>query len=236
VAVLLAVTLGCLSLAIGVYAQAPTTPQDSGGANRPIAISSLVNAYAKGQAEKGTLTKEIKVEESNRKTLVVTQGAEETNRDNIDHQARTFNDSDESQTLSRDMDNYRATCAGKMLYGADISRCAAALNSINPRLADHNAKMNSFRDQVNAAEGQVQETKNEIVLADAKITKLRNYLSWLTDADSRMSTTLHEECAGLKSNLTIEELKHRCGNIQFDNARVRLPACETVRVGQYTQI
>jgi hypothetical protein len=116
---------------------------------------------------------------------------------------------------------------GRMLYGGDISRCAAAHDSIIPRFTNHNDTMNSYLGQFNAAQGQVQETKNEITLADAKITKLRNYLSWLTDANNRISTTLHEDCAGLKSNVTIEELKHRCGNIQFDNANVKLPACTT---------
>jgi hypothetical protein len=73
IAVLLAVSLGCLIRGKSVYAQALTTAQDSSSANTPIAVSSLVNAYAKSRLEKAAVTQEIKVEESNKQTLVAKQ-------------------------------------------------------------------------------------------------------------------------------------------------------------------
>jgi hypothetical protein len=116
-----------------------------------------------------------------------------------------------------------------MLYGADIGRCSAALASINPRLNYNNTTMQGYFAQVQGFQGQVQNADNEIVVVDARITKLKNYLSWLTDANNKIATTLQKDCAGLESNPTIEELKLRCGNIQFDNARVDLAPCITPR-------
>jgi hypothetical protein len=211
--------LSCLFFGKTVYAQV----------DAPIAVSSIVNAYAKGQEEKDKVIKDIKVEQDKKQALVLKEQQQETERDTRDHEARLFNDSPESQAVKRDLDNYNATCNGRRLYGADISRCNNAAASITPRLNYHNNTMNNYFAQFNASQQQIQATTNEIVLVDARITKLQNYLSWLTDANNKISTTLHQECAGLQSNPTMEELKLRCGNIQFDNARVNLPPCTTER-------
>jgi hypothetical protein len=229
------VILGCLVSDKVVRAQGAAPPQSSqaspNAVDAPIAVSSIVNAYAKGQEESHKVVEEIGIEQGKKQALVVKKQQQETERDTRDHKARLFDDSPESQRMKKDLANYNATCTSagmpKTVYGADIARCTSAAASIGPRLNYHNNTMNNYFTQFNASQQQIQAITNEIVLVDARITKLQNYLSWLTDTNNKISTTLHQDCEGLDSNPTIEELKHRCGNIQFDNARVKLPPCDT---------
>lgn len=147
-------------------------------------------------------------------------------RDAVDHQARLFNDSAESQQLTADKDAYNASCAGKMLYGADIGRCDSWKASVLARMQAHDRTFLAYKAQFDALDARVRLLRNNAVLADAKITKLKNYLSWLTATDDRLATSLSHDCKGA-SGKTLEELKHRCGNIQFDGARADLPPCDT---------
>lgn len=221
IALYLCVVLGWSSLELGARAQTASPVPDSAS----ISVSSIVTAYAKGQDEKEQVTKEINAEQDKKTKLVASQTALQTKQTAGDHQARLFNDAPPQVALRRDLANYKATCEGKMHYGAEITRCDNAAASIRPRLDHNNKTMNNYFAQYHALGDQIQQAENEIVLADAKIKKLQNYLSWLTDANNKISTTLHQDCAGLDSNPTIEDLKHRCGNIQFDNARADLQPC-----------
>jgi hypothetical protein len=210
----------CLMLGDMVLAQSPT---DDG---------SVVYVVAKVKDEKKKVTEEISQATINANTLAAAQPQAEQKRDDIDHQARLFNDSAESQQLSNDVANYKATCEGKMLYGGDIGRCNSSAASITPRLAQHNEAFTNLRAQFDAQDALVQREKNDQVLANARITKLKNYLSWLTAADNKLSMVLAKSCNDI--NGTIEELKHRCGNVQFDAANADLPACDTERCEAWT--
>ena len=57
--------------------------------------------------------------------------------------------------------------------------------------------MQGYSTQYHTLQGQIQNTANEIVLVDAKITKLKNYLSWLTDANNKISYDVKSGLHGL---------------------------------------
>lgn len=188
---------------------------------------SAVDVIAGVQDEKRKITAEIGQITAKSKTLAIEQVQAEEKRNYFDRQARAFNDSQNSQQLNQALATYKATCEGKMQYGSNIARCDNALASLKGRLAEHNKIFADYKAQFNVQDALVQQRKNALVLARARVTKLQNYLSWLTSADSKLSTALATSCENMPNDTTLEELKHRCGNVQFDSARVDLPACET---------
>jgi hypothetical protein len=219
-------------IAIVVFGVALSILSDSVLAQTTAGDGSVVYVVAKVKDEKKKVTEELAQATASANALAAAQTQAEQKRDDIDHRARLFNDSGDSQKLGNDVGSYKATCEGQRLYGADISRCNNAAASITGRLAQHNETMTSLKTQFDDQDAVVQQKKNEQVLAQARITKLRNYLSWLTTADDKLTTVLAKSCAN--TNGTIEELKHRCGNIQFDAAAADLPACETERCQAWT--
>lgn len=197
--------------------------------NPPTADGSSVYLIAKVQGEKTQINNDIDQASVKRDALTAKQIQAETERDDIDHKARLFNDSPKSQQLVKEIASYKATCEGRMLYGADIARCDNASASIKPRTAEHNRIFADLTSRYNAKNALVQQIKNERVLADAEITKLQNYLSWLKAAEEKLHASLAKSCTDMPANATIEELKNRCGNVQFDLANEHLPECETER-------
>jgi hypothetical protein len=116
-----------------------------------------------------------------------------------------------------------------MLYGADIARCNNWAASLKPRTEEHNRIFNGLTSRYNAKVALVQQIQNDRVLAEAEITKLRNYLSWLKAAEAKLRASFAKSCTDMPANATIEELKNRCGNVQFDFTSADLPECLTER-------
>lgn len=222
----------CLAFAGAAYAQSATSKKSSKQYGDLGDVGSAVAAVAKVRAEQVQVRKEIGAAEAKYRRLATQLRSEERQRDAVDHQARVFNDSPQNQRLRREAQVYQATCAGKRLYGAAISRCNRAFNSIEPRRMRSNRIISAYFQHIRALQNKARRTRNEAVLAAARIKKLKNYLSWLTSADNKMLASMRQRCAALGSAPTIEEVKLHCGNVQFDNARYNLPPCTTKRCRQ----
>ena len=197
--------------------------------NPPTPDGSSVYLIAKVQGEKNEISNDIDQASAKRDALTAKETQAETERDDIDHKARLFNDSPKSQQLLKEIASYRATCEGRRLYGADIARCDNAIASIKPRTEEHNRIFTDLMSRYNAKNALVQQIKQDRVLADTEITKLQNYLSWLKAAEEKLYASLAKSCTDMPVNATIEELKNRCGNVQFDFANEHLPECGTER-------
>ncbi|HZF08976.1 MAG TPA: hypothetical protein VFE33_09325 [Thermoanaerobaculia bacterium] len=213
---LVALGVAGLMLSNGVLAQeAPIAEEDS-----------LVYVVAKSHAEIKRVKEEVGQATTTINTLAdsLTQAVQK--RVDIDHQTRQFDNSAENQRLDKDRDDFSASCAGRRVYGSDVARCQNALTSIDQRTGVFNERVTELHAQYYAQVALIQRLVNDQVLANARITKLKNYLSWLAAADGKLSMALAKSCDNMPSNATIEELKHSCGNIQFDAAYVDLPTCE----------
>ena len=118
-AVCLAIALGSLILGQSGSAQEETAPQKSrqapSNAEAPLSDKSAVYMVKKIKDTEKQVKDEINVEEGKKQTLVVRQNEQQKNRDDIDHKARLFDDSEQSQATKRDVDNYHATCMGRTL-------------------------------------------------------------------------------------------------------------------------
>jgi hypothetical protein len=220
----------CLTLSHDAFAQEPKKPvpaqQAKKSASPPIAPEdSDFYVVEKVRDEEKKVTDQIAQKSANVAALSTSVSQAEQRQSDVDHQARIFNDSPESQKLSQDAADHDAACAGKALQRAEYDRCQSWKGSIDTRVDQHNATFAEFRRRYDAEGDEIGTKTNELVLEKAGMTKLQNYLSWLRASEK----ALVKDCQNVPDNATIEELKHRCGNVQFDGARVDLPACETER-------
>ena len=218
----------CLT-AMTATSSAAKPPAKPPGVEAPAVPDDETDVYqvAKVRTEEATVKAEIADASATAQSLT-SQANDATNtRDATDRAAATYYNSPEAQRTAADVASYKATCDGKTLYGADIARCANAFADVNPRLEAHNQTMLDFKARFAAQDELAQRLRNAAVVANAKLTKLQNYLSWLTDTDDRIVTSLGHDCKVVVGQMTLEELKHRCGNIQFDGERADLPPCAT---------
>lgn len=199
-------------------------------AGPPVAAEDTeVYVIKKVKDETKEVTAEISQKNANVTALSTEVSLAQKKGDDFDHQARALYDSAEGQKLRQDAAEHDAACAGKVMQPAEYSHCEDWKNSVQARVDRQNEMMIELHRQFVAQQEEVARRNNELVLAKAAVAKLQNYLSWLTAADSKLSTSLAKSCKNMSSNATLEELKHRCGNIQFDAASVGLPPCETER-------
>jgi len=212
----------CLMLSGSALAQnvkkAPIAEEDS-----------TVYVVGKVQEEKKKVTDEISQITASANDLAAKQSQAEQKRDDFEQKGRAFANSDEVKQFIKDHEAHDAACARGGLSAGEYARCQSTLVSINERTDRVNATIESYVAQFRAQRALAQQLANDHTLAMARIEKLKNYLSWLTAADGKLSMALAKSCKNMPGNATIEELKHRCGNIQFDAARADLPACETER-------
>ncbi len=176
------------------------------------------------QAEVSGLDAEIQQNEQRLARLDLKVGELQQEAAKINAAAATYANSTEVQRQKKNYDDYQRTCAGKTLYGAQIASCSTWKSKLEILLQRHNQTMMNFKAKFDAANRKVQEAKNEAVLARAAVQKLKNYKSWLDLAIVKMADDLQKQCGA--SGASPEEMKHRCGNVQFDGARLSLPPCE----------
>jgi hypothetical protein len=223
------IELGCI-IASAFLCAPPTAlgadATSAQSAQAPLAEDeTAVYAVAKVRQEQKRVVEDIAFAKSRVETLKQRRDDLDSATQEIDHQARIYDDSPESVQGARDAEDYKARCAGKQLYGSDISRCESLYNSIAPRMAAHNQKMQEYFERVRAGQASVQQANNELVLAQARVQKLTIYLSWLTSTETTIDHALESACGAWAFGRSLEELKHRCGNIQFDGADLKLEPC-----------
>jgi hypothetical protein len=189
----------------------------------------LVYVVAKVQEAKNKLTDEITQKSATIKALSDDVSEAERRRDDVDHQARIFNDSAESEKLNQELAAHDAACAGKMMQRPEYDRCQNWKNTLDARVDQHNAIFAEFRRRFDAEQEEVGKKIRALVLEQAGMTQLQNYFAWLTTAESKLAVRLTQDCKGVSGNASLEELERRCGKVRFDAARVELPACETGR-------
>jgi hypothetical protein len=151
-------------------------------------------------------------------------------RNQIDKQARNLIDSDESVRLRQQAVSYKTSCDGVKLYGQAIEQCKREFDLINPRLEKLQLDIDRLKAQFDEKSRIATENSNSKVLAEARIRKLMNYQSWLVSAEARMLSLILNMCTKAEGFTSLEDLKTRCGNVQFDGAMqdaLRLPLCES---------
>jgi chromosome segregation ATPase len=125
---------------------------------------------------------------------------------------------------------FKAACSGPMPEGAEYSNCLSRkqnLESYKERTLD--PKLMQMEKHADELTRQFLSTNNDIVVGQAKIQKLTNYKSQIESRLSDLRRSLANQCSGVSANASLEELKHKCGNIQFDNPRTDLPPCTTAK-------
>lgn len=94
--------------------------------------------------------------------------------DRVNAEAAEFDSSPEEMQKKQDLEGYQASCAGKMLYGAQIGYCDAWAARVRPFLEFHNAKMNAYMEQFNRLNRQADELNATIATDTTQLNKLQS--------------------------------------------------------------
>jgi uncharacterized protein YhaN len=116
------------------------------------------------------------------------------------------------------------------------------------------ARCNQLAAQINNTTDRLQTRGERIVAQNTQNTKDREQLTkdtlaWaaskkhvnavIDDLNARIAGLkqfLSAHCTSIPANATDEEIKHNCGNVQFDGAAPNLPACQTEECRQYEKM
>jgi peptidoglycan hydrolase CwlO-like protein len=136
-------------------------------------------------------------------------------------------DNDANEAAKRAALNSGCRPGQKTTDTALVARC-------NPVIA----RINTETDRIEAAGKKLLADKGELARAQAQLTKDTD--AWaarkkhndavMNDLNRRIAALtqyLSKRCTSIPANATDENVKHACGNIQFDGARPDLPPCET---------
>jgi len=125
--------------------------------------------------------------------------------------------------------DFNNNCANRTMYGDAYLRCKALQEGLQIEKNNLERTLKPMEDRGNELRLKHQQTSNAMVLAQARIQKLTNYRSWLQVRleQIRQGMVSQSQCKGVLASASLEELKHKCGNIQFDRAKVSLPPCTT---------
>jgi phage shock protein A len=133
------------------------------------------------------------------------------------------------QQFNQKVSDFNAECAGKPVS----SGCQSEKDSLSSEDAQLEPVLQQMEQQAVQLNNQMQNLSNDLVLAQFKVQKLTNYKSQVEAAVAKLESQLVSRCAGVTASSSLEEMKHKCGNIQFDGARADLPACTTDACLQY---
>ena len=124
--------------------------------------------------------------------------------------------------LNQRIDSFNSSCAGRQKNASCESTRAALVNEKTQQATAQAANQQQLARMTNLL--------SEITIANARVQKLRNYRDQL---QSNLDEELRMSCAGLSASPSMEEIKNKCGNVQFDGASIGLPPCQTARCREY---
>ena len=182
-------------------------------------------AIAKTQAEDDGMKQEIK--DAQKKAVKA-----ERARDSLIAQDQPL--SEQYKTLysrySNAIDNFNASCRGRP---NDTPGCQSLNDTANTEKTRDEPLLQKLEQKHQQLTVQLQDASNEAVLAKARVQKLVNYESQLQAAIARMKAQLTGHCSKVTAYSSMEEMKAKCGNVQFDAAASDLPTCTTDLCRQY---
>ena len=208
----------------------------------PALARSAVYAVAKVQAEVSGIDDEIAAERNKGKDRLRRVQAIPTEMQNkLQAEMAKFKSTQDKrwEPSQRLIDQYNSACGGRQMPVAEVAKCdswAANIKSqVTPIAEDIRQKMGKKQEDVakqldQEYEREMREISNENVLSEFRIKKLTNYKSGLLGSLDKMERYLAVQCPGMSN---MEEMKLKCGNVQFDGANVALPECTTEKCRLY---
>jgi hypothetical protein len=190
-------------------------------APQPAEADSLVYAIAKVQAEDEGVKDKIK----DARDKVSKAKADGSALVQEYQQMKASFDAQEARYHSA-VNTFNGNCAGKPMS-------TPGCDSLNRAANAEQAAAEQLMHQATQVAEKVQAASNDIVLANAQVQKFVNYESQLQAAITRMKAKLAGQCSNVSAYSSLEEMKLKCGNVQFDGAPSDLPACTTERCLQY---
>lgn len=189
------------------------------------ADDSLVYAIAKQEAEIVGVNQEIDQTKSSVSQLQAQKQrhAEEFNDIGTKYDALR-------QQFTQHAESYNSACAGRPANTGNCQSQRAAVQSEHDRLEPPLLQMEQRGTELSAA---MREDSNNITLAQFKVQKLTNYKSQLEAAVARLKANLAGHCTGITATSSLEEMKNKCGNVQFDGTSTDLMSCTTDKCRQY---
>jgi chromosome segregation ATPase len=190
-----------------------------------LADETNVYAIAKQQAEITGVDQEIGQTQEKISQLQTQSSA-------IDKEA--YNISIESQHIKQQshehVASWNSACADRPV---NTGNCAAQGAAVRAEVARVDATLPKMKQQFDNLHRKFQGIAQEIVLAQFRVQKLTNYKSQIEAAVARLKADLAGQCTGITPASSLEEMKNKCGNVQFDGTSATLPPCTTDRCREY---
>lgn len=197
-------------------------------ASRSAVADTLVYAIAKVQAEDEGIKEKIKDAQDKASKAKVERDAL------VQDYQKIKSDFDAVEARYHDaVETFNQNCAGKPM---STPGCASLNNAANTEEAAARPRAEQLQQQGAQLATKVQGALSRAVLADTEVKKLINYESQLQAAIARMKVKLASQCTGVSAYSSLEDMKSKCGNVQFDGAPSDLPPCTTDRCLQYDSL
>lgn len=131
-------------------------------------------------------------------------------------------------TYRSTVDNFNGQCKGRP---EETPGCASLKSAALERKSTDESKLREMAEENGRLANRLQAASTDGVMAHTRVQKLINYEAQLQAAIARMKSQIAHLCK--KAYSTREEMKARCGNVQFDGASSELPQCTTDLCRQY---
>lgn len=127
----------------------------------------------------------------------------------------------------KDAFNAACTTHPMPLNSAEYANCQRRQAQLTQTQRDYEAENARLLSEHKSLKAQYESLTQQGLLHQVQIQKLRNWKSQVEPGMLALKTAIMTQCKGLLQNASPEELKLKCGNVQFDNANPNLPPCTT---------
>jgi chromosome segregation ATPase len=137
---------------------------------------------------------------------------------------------------------HNAGCGGS-LSNAAAARCNGEVEQLNAWSTRINGKkedldkrgreLDKARDSILA---RAKVLESELAQLEARKTESMQKLEQARKRISALTSRFGTLCAGIPTSSSMEEVKLKCGNVDFDGSRSTLPACDTEKCKEYDRL
>ncbi|GMQ94984.1 MAG: hypothetical protein BMS9Abin13_094 [Patescibacteria group bacterium] len=128
-----------------------------------------------------------------------------------------------------ELQKYNTRCLGRPLLGDHYRSCKAKQERLQQYKNAKQPELRRMITRVRELGRQYQETANEITLTKSGIQKKVNYKSRLEARLQSLRKRIIDACRNVPAGASDEEIKLKCGNVQFDGANSNLPSGDNLR-------
>lgn len=199
-------------------------------------VAMLIEEKAGLTTEKTEISRELPSLETKMATLGTLVRGEEQSMHSLEkefNEKKRVHDSIQQNFANR-VEQWNRDCTGRMLYGAEYQNCKSRQEQLmafkhqnEPKLRQMEADAERMKADYASLQNQHRQHRNDLTLAQTRSQKLRNYLSQLEVRLNALDRAIRASCPSASAKASDEEIKLKCGNVQFDRAREDLPPCET---------